>query len=822
MERLQFNEGWSFGESGKEKAPVLLPHDAMQQQGRNADAPSGKGGAYFLGGCYEYEKTFLAPAEWKDQDVILEFEGVYPSARVCLNGKEIGGCRYGYTLFRIPLEGLRYGEENVLTVEADNSKLPNSRWYTGAGIYRPVWLLVGAKTHIAPDGIRVTTKTVDPAEGKADAQPVGKAQIAVDVEMAPAADAAEVNISIFDGEEKIAEASGEHAVIDLLEAKLWDDEHPYLYRCEVTATVEGVVVDQEKTTFGIRTLSWSKEGFFVNGRSVLLKGGCMHHDNGILGARSYEKSEWRRMKRMKEFGFNAIRSSHNPMCKAALDACDALGIYVMDEAWDMWDKAKSPYDYAADFPTHYEEDICSMVAKDYNHPSMIMYSIGNEVTEPAKTEGVALAEKLVEKFHEEDDTRPVTAGINLTLLLMAALEDHPEIMAQMAAAAGGDSAAAKPEGEEKKEERDVSAMMAPDTTEMNSTAYNKMVSEMGNRMTMAAATPAADKFASPVLDLLDIAGYNYAVSRYEMEAELHPDRVLVGSETYTYELAKTWPLVEKYPHVIGDFMWTAWDYLGEVGIASWSYDPEDRSFEKPYPWLLSDAGAIDLLGNDTAEAGAAAVVWGARKTPYIGVCPVNHPGLEANRAIWRGSNALPYWSYQGCDGNDAEVEVYTDACEVELFVNGKSVGRQKPEDKKAVFMTAYESGECRAVAYDESGNAVSESSLRSAEGKTMISITPEESAVKKGDILYLDISLTGENGQVECNKDTKLTVTVEGGELLAFGSANPKTTEDYLAGCYATYYGRSQAVVLATGDEVVVKVSGDPLEAAESRIPVLS
>ncbi|MCD8143517.1 MAG: DUF4982 domain-containing protein [Clostridiales bacterium] len=786
MTRTAFCQGWTFGKAGEAAlTPVCLPHDAMQTEPRRADAPSGSGGGYYPGGSYVYEKVFTAPLDWAEREVMVEFEGVYPTAKVFLNGAELGGCAYGYNLFRVALRGLVYGGENTLRVEADNSETPNSRWYSGAGIYRPVWLLTMNREHILPDGVRVTTVSYDPAV----------IHVEVETSLAEAA-GAEISVEISYQGNVVVYGIGSSLDISIPDAKLWDENHPNLYQCAVTLRRDGETLDAQTVTFGIRKLEWSPKGFFVNGRSVLLKGGCVHHDNGILGARSYDKSEWRRIARLKEAGFNAIRSSHNPACRAMLEACDALGVYVMDELWDMWDKSKTEFDYSGRFQAHYDDDIQAIAAKDYNHPSVVLYSIGNEVTEPAKPEGVALAGTLCDKLRQADPTRPVTAGINLTLLLLATMENNP--------LAGGGSGA------------------APSTQEMNSTAYNAMVSMMGNRMTMAAARPEADAIASPVLDLLDIAGYNYAVSRYEGEGKNHPNRIVVGSETYPYELARTWPLVEKYPYLIGDFMWTAWDYLGEAGIGGWSYDPEDIGFDKKYPWLMASAGAFDILGNDNAEAGLASIVWEAQTAPYIGVCPVNHPGVIPSQAIWRGSNAMPYWSYLGCDGNDAEVEVYTMAPEVELFVNGKSCGRETTKDALAVFHISYEAGVLRAVAYNAGGAVLAESSLRSADAQTQIKITPEEPCAKRGDILYLDIALTGENGEIECNRDTLLTVDVAGGELLAFGSANPKTEETFLTGKHTTYYGRAQAVVKCAcdADMVVVTVTGEGFAATQAVVPV--
>lgn len=796
MKRQSFQKDWLFGKSADAMRKITLPHDAMQEEGRKADAPSGTGGAFFNGGRYIYEKHFFVPEDWKKEMQFLEFEGVYPTAEVFLNGKKIAGCSYGYSQFYVPLTELKYEKENVIKVLVDNSKLPNSRWYSGAGIYRPVWLWMGNREHIIPDKVQVTTLDYKTGRIRIDAETTKK-------------DISDKNleVQIYEEDKMVASGLGYHTEIEIKNVRLWSDKNPFLYRLKLILKEDNEILDSYETTFGVRQIEYSNKGLFINGESVLLRGGCIHHDNGILGARSFEESEWRRIKRLKEFGFNAVRSSHNPLCKAALEACDALGMYVMDEAWDMWDKPKTPYDYANSFMENYESDIQKMVYKDYNHPSVIMYSIGNEVTEPARSEGVALAEKLVETVKKHDQTRPVTAGINLTLLLLASM--------------GIDLTVSGSESE--KEDRKAKK-------EMNSTEYNKMVSEQGKSMTQAAASPAADQISAPVLECLDICGYNYATSRYEAEKELHPKRVIVGSETYPYDLLKSWKLVEKNPYIIGEFMWSAWDYLGEAGIGSWSYVKEDEGFEKKYPWLLADTGALDILGNDNAEAGIAAIVWKARKKPYIAVTPANHPGILPVKAIWRGTNALPYWSYKNCDGNEVEIQIYADAKEVEVLLNGISIGRKEVKDYTAIFETHYQSGTIKAIAYDKNGEILSESELRSADSNLWIRILEEENPIEKnmdkthgiekasmedGKIVYLDIDIVGSNGMVECNADEKLSVLVEGGELLAFGSANPKTEEDFLEGTYKTYYGRSQAVIRLLEKNVKVNVQGETLAKTE-------
>jgi len=770
MQKTRFCEGWKFGKAGGEKISVLLPHDATQLQGRTVNAPSGSGGAYYLDGTYEYTKEFIAPESWRGQFVSLLLEGVYPQAEVFLNGHKIGGCAYGYSLFETELTGLEYGKENELSVIVEHHA-PDSRWYAGAGIYRPVWLLQGNSAHIPFDGIRVTTLSCDPAEIRVETAHTGNGQVRVD---------------ILDGGETIASGEGEDITLSIPSARLWDAEIPYLYTCRVTLKDGKNVLDKAETSFGIRKISWSPEGFFVNGKKTLLKGGCIHSDNGILGSRTFDESEWRRVRILKEHGFNAIRSAHNPLCRAALEACDALGMYVMDETWDMWYKHKTEYDYARRFAENWKYDIKAMVAKDYNHPSVILYSIGNEVTEPAEEKGIKLAGEIISEIKKYDTSRPVTAGINVTLLLMAAAGmnvfagDHPD---------------------QKKEEEKKS---------VSSADFNEQIAQQSESMVKAAASEAADQLSAPTLNQLDIVGYNYAQSRYEDDQALHPGRVVTGSETFPQDLPDNWALVERLPWITGDFMWTSWDYLGEVGIGAWTPDTESMSFGKPYPWKLGDSGALDILGDDTAEAGMAAVIWDARKTPYIAVRPFLPEGKTWLKAMWRGSNAISSWSWKGCTGRKTEAEVYTKAQEAELFINGVSQGRKPVQKTKAVFTVSYEPGELKAVAYEKDGTQT-ESILRSADEKIRIAITPE-SRPEAGKLLYVGISLCGENGETESYADETLIVSVKGGRLLAFGSANPKTEEEFHTGTYTTYRGRALAAILPESDDLEIRVQGQTMQ----------
>lgn len=760
MKRFDFNQSWHCN-----GMPVSLPHDAQITEKRSKDASDG-GHGYFPGGVYTYEKTFTAPAEWAGKKVIIEFEGVYRNCTVSLNDKGIGGHKYGYTTFALPLESLNYGGENKLTVVADNAQLPNSRWYTGSGIYRPVWLYVGDTERIEYRGVKITTISIKPTIVKVEVNAT-----------------AEAKVEILDGETVVA--SGAPGEITIPNAKLWSDESPKLYTCRVTV---GSDVVEER--FGIREIKWSNMGLFINGKETLLRGGCIHHDNGILGAATYDESEWRRVRIMKEAGFNALRMAHNPASRAILEACDYYGMYVMDETFDMWYNRKTKYDYGCDFESCWKADTAEMVERDYNHPSVILYSIGNEVAEPFEAKGVEAGQAMVELIHSMDTTRPVTCGLNLMII----------------------SRAAKGQGIYKDGEQNTAASGKKQKEGGNaSLAFNMMASFIGTGMNKGGNSPKVDALATPIIDALDIAGYNYGSGRYPLEEKQHPERVIFGSETFPQDIYKNWRMVKKYPYLLGDFMWTAWDYLGEAGIGAWSYTG-GMPFNRPYPWMLACAGVIDITGKPDGSCRYASTVWGLEKAPRIAVKPVNHPGVRPSKSVWRGTNAIESWAWSGCEGNKAEVEVYSDASAVELLLGGKSLGKKKLKACKAIFKTKYDPGTLTAVAYGADGRELARSSLSSAAGKTHIRLMPEKSG---GDIVYIPVEIVGENGVVESNADCRLSVTVEGGELLAFGSANPCTEEQYHTGTFTTYYGRALAIVRGGKNTRITVTDGKETQIAD-------
>ncbi|WP_346908527.1 glycoside hydrolase family 2 TIM barrel-domain containing protein [Faecalicatena orotica] len=758
--RLDFNDNWMVKMNHSEWKKVMIPHDAMQEEARNADAKGGSASGFFHGGHYIYQKELNLTLEELELHYTLEFGGVYRDAEVYINGNLAGSCAYGYVPFRVVMDPFLKEGRNIVTVKADNSDQPDSRWYTGAGIYRSVFLRIQKKQHLIPEQIRIRTLQIQPAK--------------VEVQTGHAGGRVHVEITDPEIQKTVASGDGSKVELKIENAVLWDSGNPHLYQVNVQLWDRDEILEEIHISYGIRLIEKKTDGLYINKQKVLLKGGCIHHDNGILGAREYQESADRKIRILKENGFNAIRSAHNPCSEEILNACDKYGIYVMDETWDMWYRKKNEFDYASEFEKHYKDDIHTIVEKDSNHPSVILYSIGNEVSEPAEQRGIQLAEELVSLFHKEDPARLVTGGFNLMIIANAAKGK------QMYQENGG-----------------LDASQNKDLSGMNSTMFNMITSMTGSGMNKAANGKKADLAVSPVLDKLDISGYNYASGRYQEDSRKHPERLILGSETFPQDLAANWKMVEEMPNIIGDFMWTAWDYLGEAGLGAWSYDKDAKGFAKPYPWLLADCGVFDILGNPTGEALWTKIIWGGYVTPEITVRPCNHPKEKLIKAAWRGTNALPSWSWRGCDGNRTIVEIYADAYVAELFLNGKKIGERKIKNKMAKFPVKYQTGELKTIVYDCTGKEAGRKTICSGTGAVKPSIIPEQDVIKSGAVCYLNVAMMCENGIVDCNSDEILTIQVENGKLLAFGSANPKTEESFLTGQYCTWYGKAMAVVRA-------------------------
>lgn len=745
---LDFCKGWTFHKIGYAAIPVDLPHDAMLLEERDGSCQNGVNTGYFPGGKYQYEKQFVLTDADIKKNISIHFEGVYQNCTISLNGRDVGRHRYGYSAFDVDLTEAALAGENRLIVSVDNSLEPNCRWYSGSGIFRPVQLLIREDPWIRD--VEVKTLSIEPARINVQVTCSQKSQ---------------VRVAIYDGDRLVAE--DQPGVIEVPDAKLWTAETPYLYECRVQTPT-----DEKRIEIGIRSLVWSaKQGLLVNGQQVLLRGGCIHHDHGVLGACEYYDAEERRIRILKENGFNAVRIAHNPASQITLSICDRLGIYVMDETFDGWYIPKTYHDYARWFAKDWKADVEAMVVSAKNHPSVIMYSIGNEVSETADMKGVEVGAMLTDYVHGLDDSRPVTAGINVLLNV------YTHMGMGVYKEKGDYEAIPLEEKKGYKEKKTGSAF------------FNAMAQKLGALMFFMSKGKKGDKACRDIAEKLDILGLNYASSRYDADVIRYPDRMMVGSETMVADLAYNWARVKKYPQLIGDFVWSAWDYLGEACLGDWTY----HSYEG-LP-LLAGQGMIDITGKPLAAMYYMQIVWGLRKEPFVCVRPLNHAKESPSAGAWQFTNAIDSWTWHGYEGSKAVVEVFADADYVQLECNGSLIGKKKVKNMRCKFSLKYQPGSIKARAMDAGGREIASTTLCSGKAQPRLTVIPEPMQ----ELTYLPITFTDEDGILLPYIEQKVTVETDGPELLGLGSALCKTNESYLSSAFTSYRGRLLAVVRGHG-----------------------
>lgn len=796
MKKIDFNQAWTFCRVGEEtvKREVMIPHDAMISEKRTEDSAGGINTGWFEGYDYIYEKEFEIPDEYEKQEISFEFEGVYHNAEVYLNGEKAAYRPYGYTNFYIDADPyLKYGEKNQIRVIAHNADQPNSRWYSGAGIYRPVWMYVRPKQHILRNEIRVRTLSVDPAVIEAEVNTNAPGKVKLEVIADAGSDviiAAEIHT---DG--KLTKQ------FEIPDAKLWSVNTPNLYQLRVTFVAEQengqnkcMETDQEEVIFGIRTLKWDKEtGITINGERVILRGACIHHDNGVLGACCYPDAEARKIRILKENGYNAIRSAHNPCSKVLLEACDRQGMLVMDEFVDVWYIHKTEYDYVNYFKEWWKQDLKDMVEKDFNHPSVILYSIGNEVSETAQKKGIHLTKTMTEYLHRLDDSRPVSCGINIFFNFLSSIGFgvYSDKKAKKEA-----EQAEKTKGKKKKKA-------------VGSQFFNDLAGLMGSGFMKTGATfYGCDVKTRGTFANMDIAGYNYGIKRYQHDLKKYPERLILGSETFCDDAYTFWEMAKKNPRIVGDFVWAGMDYLGEVGVGSWEYRDYAPEFNHGPGWITAGSGRIDLTGKPLAEAGYTKTAFELTNRPVIAVRPVNHTGEKHSPSAWKMTNAIESWSWEGCEGKVAEVEVYARAARVDLFLNGKKVGSNTLKNScDTRFKVEYQPGMLETVVYNQKGKEISRNTLYTAGKETELRAIAEEQSVQKDHLAFIRLQYTDKNGTVKPLKRGILKVSVKGGKLLGLGNACPYNEIGYCTNETDTYWGEALAVVQADGSgDVVLEV----------------
>ena len=773
--------GWTcrhLGDTAPGK-PVTLPHDAMLAEPRTALSAGGTNTGWYEGYDYEYQRTLTVPENELADTHILEFEGVYHNAEVWLNGQKAAFRPYGYTNFYVDCAPYLHVGENELRVIARNADQPNSRWYSGAGIYRPVQLWTAKGAHITLNGVKIRTLSLQPAIVEVRVKTTAPGTVRLTVDDLPAMQQESDGEAVF--------------TLTLDNARLWTPETPNLYTCRVS------FADDEVTeTFGVRKVEWGTDGFLLNGKRYIIQGACIHHDNGLLGAVCDPDAVARKVRLLKENGYNAIRSAHNPCSKALLTECDRQGMLVMDEYIDHWYIHKTEHDYVDYFNDWWRQDLTDMVEKDYNHPCVVLYSTGNEVSETAQKRGIALTKEMTDFLHELDDSRPVTCGVNIFFNFLSSI-GFGVYSDEKAKKEAERAEKAKQRGEKTSKKKAVGSQF-----------FNNLAGLLGDEFMKRGATlhgcdvKTRDAFAN-----MDIAGYNYGIYRYKHDLKKYPQRLILGSETFCNDAYKFRELAKQEPRLVGDFVWAGMDYLGEVMVGSWEYADYAETFDGGLGWVSAGSGRIDLTGKPLGEALYTRVALEADNGPYIAVCPVNHTGDRHSPSAWKMTNAMPSWSWTGCEGKKANVEIYARAARVELVLNGRTVGSKTlKNDCLARFSIPYESGTLEAVSYDAADHEIGRYKLQSAGGATSLTLDAEEPAAQTGHLCYVRLRYTDENGITKPLMRGNIQVQVRGGTLVGLGSACPFNKHSYLDSETDTYYGEALAIVrMGDGDAMTIAAS---------------
>lgn len=828
MRSINFDQGWSFGLgvlsdingfSGSDPERVVnLPHDYMIESDVREDAPAGHSSGYYTAGVAHYSKKFDVPAEWEGQLISLKFDGVMMNATVDVNGCKVALQHYGYTPFVVDITPYLYwGKENRVSITVNPSMQPNSRWYSGAGIFRSMELVRTPMVYIANDGIYGYTKRIDYDENNNATSAYLNTEITVCnntnqnrlvmVEAFLTRDGSDEVVISRKHKIQINPNAKETAFIPITldQPSLWNVEDPNLYQLHAKVTTLGVyrahfeeenehICDETSTLFGIRTITVdAKNGLRINGKTVKLKGGCLHHDNGVLGAVSLYDSEARKIKVLKEIGFNAIRTAHNPPSAVFMEACDRLGMYVFDEAFDAWGVMKQPGDYSMFFDADWEKDLAAFIKRDRNHPSVIIWSTGNEIPERSGVNnGYTMATKVANALKTLDSSRPISNGI---CSFWSGLDDELS----------------------KKQAENFLAMINGGTNSIQNVDFG-------------AADNSWEEISEAFTNGLDVVGYNYMEDKYTKDHEMFPERVILGSENFPKEIGKRWPMVESTPYVLGDFTWTAWDYLGEAGIGkSVFFEPDDpilsygsymlMSHACTFPWRLANDADVDINGNILPQGLYRSIVWGSQKTFVFSYDPETFNKVEMT-SMWGFTGGQKHWNWRDAEGKNVKILALSRAEEVEILINGKSIGKKKQGESLAtddlvfsfVFDAVYEPGEVVAIGYTE-GKEVSRDIITTSGAPAALRLCPEVSVISADghSLAYVKVEVVDENGNLVPTAEIDLKASVEGaGELLGFGSSNCITAENYTTGEFRTYKGTAMAVIRSgyEAGTVTLTVSG--------------
>ncbi len=766
IERKQlFDYDWKFflGDASEAKAnnfnddswrKLDLPHDWSIEGQIQAKNTTGNAGGFFPTGIGWYRKTFTAPGEWKGKLISIYFEGVYMNSEVFINGKSLGFYPYGYSSFSYDLTPyLDFDKENVIAVRVDNSQQVNCRWYSGSGIYRHVWMRITNPVHVAQWGIGILTPEVSSKKAVVQVKTLVKNETTAPWSVVVKTVLwNKISKSVGNGQAKIEiPANGEKEIsqtINVSTPLLWTPETPGLYQAQVQVIKDNQVVDDTKTAFGIRSIKFTAEnGFQLNGKTVKINGGCVHHDNGCLGAAAFDRAEERKIELLKAGGFNAVRTSHNPPSEAFLEACDRLGLLVMDESFDCWKVGKNKNDYSKYFNQWWQRDLEAMVLRDRNHPSIIMWSIGNEIPERKEPQAVETAKMLIADIKKIDDTRPVTSAV----------------------VGWGDDWA----------------------------VFN------------------------PLFAAHDVAGYNYHLGSAPDDHQKVPSRIIVQTESYPRDAFANWKLVQENNCIIGDFVWTSMDYLGESSIGRWYYSGEvpGQHWENDFfPWHGAYCGDIDLIGWRKPISHYRSMLYNDTEKLYLAVKEPNPEPLEIKETMWSVWPTWESWTWPGFEGKDIQVEVYSKYPKVRLYLNNKLIGEQattREQQFKATFSVPYSTGLLKAVAV-ENDQEIESATLQTSGEAAKIKLTADRKEVLANgqDLSFVTVEITDKDGIIQPNAANRLKFKIEGqGTIAGVDNADIKDTDPYVGNTRKAWKGRALVVIKSgrTAGDIRLTVSSPGL-----------
>ncbi len=713
-------------------------------------AVSQQASGFLVGGTAWYRKHFITSPSFKEKEIFIQFDGVYMNSDVWINGHHLGNHPNGYTSFYYELtQYLKpIGQSNIIAVRVRNEG-QNSRWYSGSGIYRHVWISAVSQTHIKTWGNYITTPTVT----------TNSAVVKIATELQKQVNSKTgltIQVSIYNASGKLVSTDQKNIpansdsnlhinqTVLVSTPHLWTIEDPYLYHSTTSILQNGKILDEVKNIFGIRTIRFDTlNGFALNGKPIKLHGGCIHHDNGPLGSAAIDRAEERKIEILKKQGYNAIRLSHNPPSPQLLDACDKLGMLVIDEAFDMWERSKTPDDYHIYFKDWWQKDISSMVLRDRNHPSIIMWSIGNEIPEVLNETGYQIGKNLSVTVRSLDTTRPLTIAIPLFAPLL----------------------------------------------------------EKGKKWDNS----------SPSFANVDVSGYNYADREYVNDHKKYPNRIMYASEYFPPKGMENWKKVESLNYVIGTFSWSAMDYIGEAGLGVGRItNPRPKNvfgsddFLSPsWPIYISGTGELDLIGNKKVNSYFLDVVWKRSPVEMLVHQPVPD-GKQEQNFFYNFPDQIKSWTWMGMESKNMEVYVYTRSSKVVLELNGKIVGEQTLEKDNitAKFNLPYIAGTLVAKSY--SNNQLTGSDTLKTVGKPVaIRLIADRNIIKadRNDLSYIYVEIVDVEGNVvPYVDDLEINYQLKGeAEIVGVANGNPRDISSFQQPHKKVFHGKGLVIVKPTG-----------------------